>query len=365
MNRNEAKQESQIARAIETAIRLGAIFVLGMFVFDIVRPFVSPVLWGVIIAVAAYPGYVRLVRLCGGRTTLAAVVFALLALALLITPTVMLTDVLVEKARTVALRVDDGTLEIPRPPAGVEKWPLVGPTLHQRGTQAASDLETALRTPGPQLATATKWLLDAAASAGKGVLQFVLSILIAAGVLANAEGGSRFANRLFVRLAPGSGAGFARLAEQTVRSVATGVIGVAIIQSVLVAVGVFAIGAPAAPVIVLACLLLGVVQLPTLIVLLPVIVWAWSATEPVPAAIFTIWSLAAGLSDNVLKPILLGRGVEAPMLVIFLGAIGGFVTAGIIGLFVGAVILVLAYELFNVWLSEETESDPAAPEPAA
>ena len=145
------------------------------------------------------------------------------------------------------------------------------------------------------------------------------------------------------------------------RSVATGVIGVAVIQSGLAAVGLFAIGAPGAPVIVLACLLVGVVQLPTLIVLLPVIIWAWSTADTLPALIFTIWSLLAGLSDNVLKPILLGRGVEAPMLVIFLGAIGGFMTAGIIGLFVGAVTLVLAYELFNVWLAGEDVSEAAEP----
>jgi predicted PurR-regulated permease PerM len=202
-------------------------------------------------------------------------------------------------------------------------------------------------------------LLKAAGSAGSGVLQFVLSILIAGGVLANAEAGGRLVRRLFVRLAPGMGAGFAGLAEQTVRSVAAGVIGVALIQALLVGVGVFAIGAPAAPVIVLICLLMGVVQLPVLLLMLPVIAWAWGATGTVPALIFTIWSLAASLSDNVLKPILLGRGVEAPMIVIFLGAIGGFMSAGIIGLFVGAVILVLAYELFNVWLGGEGEPDAA------
>jgi predicted PurR-regulated permease PerM len=188
----------------------------------------------------------------------------------------------------------------------------------------------------------------------------VFSILIAGAVLANAEAGARLVNRLFVRLAPGFGNEFASLAEQTVRSVASGVIGVAIIQAVLVGVGLFAIGVPGAALIVLVCLLLGVVQIPVMIVVLPAIIWAWAATSTVPALLFTIWSIAASLSDGVLKPILLGRGVKAPMLVIFLGAIGGFVASGIIGLFVGAVILVLSYELFTVWLEGPGEPDAPA-----
>jgi len=360
MSEEAQERESQVSRAIETAIRLGAIFLMAMWVFDIVRPFISPVLWGVIIAVAGYPAYAKLVRACGDRTTLAAVIFAGLGLALLITPTVMLTGAFVDRIQELSAQIEDGSVQVPLPPPGVAEWPIVGPALHARGSEAASRLQTALETPGTQLESVKTWLLETARSAAGGVLQFVLSILIAGGVLANAQGGSRLANRLFVRLAPGTGAGFARLAEQTVRSVATGVIGVAIIQSLLVAIGVFAIGAPAAPVIVLICLLMGVVQLPVLLLMLPVIAWAWAATGTVPALLFTIWSLAAALSDNVLKPILLGRGVEAPMLVIFLGAIGGFISAGIIGLFVGAVILVLAYELFNVWLGGEGEPEAAA-----
>jgi len=354
-----SEQESQVSRAIETAIRLGAIFLMAMWVFDIVRPFVSPIIWGIIIAVAGYPLFAKLEALCGGRTTLAAVLFSLLGLALLITPTVMLTGRVVDRVQGFAARIEDGSVQVPSPPDRVAEWPVVGRALHARGTEAAAQLQEALTTPGAQLTSANKWLINAASSAGSGVLQFFVSILIAGGVLANAEAGSRLVSRLFVRLAPSTGAGFAGLAEQTVRSVATGVIGVAIIQAMLVAVGVFTIGAPGAAIIVLIALLMGVVQLPLLLLMLPVIAWAWSATDTVPALIFTVWSVAASMSDNVLKPILLGRGVEAPMIVIFLGAIGGFISAGIIGLFVGAVILVLAYELFKVWLDGEVDAEAA------
>ena len=153
-------------RAIETAIRLGAIFLLAMWVFNIVRPFVSPILWGIIIAVAVYPVYRKLARLCGGRTTLAAVLFSLVALVLLITPTVMLTEALVDWIETFAERVEAGSVSIPRPPPGIADWPILGSVLQHRWAEYAADLENALRTPGLQLRSLNKWLLASAASAG-------------------------------------------------------------------------------------------------------------------------------------------------------------------------------------------------------
>jgi predicted PurR-regulated permease PerM len=357
MMKRNPEQESQILQAVETAIRLGVIFLLSMWVFGIVRPFVSPILWGIIIAVAVYPVYVKLARLCGGRTTLAATLFSLIALVLLIAPTVLLTEAFVGWIEGFVAQVKSGSVSVPRPPAGLAEWPVFGVGLHERLSGYAAELESAFRTPGMQLKSFNEWLLSSAASAGSGLLQFILSLIIAGVVLANAESGSRLVSRLFVRLAPGIGDEFAGLAEQTVRSVATGVIGVALIQAILVGVGVFLMDVPGAPVIVLLCLLMGVVQLPVLIVVLPAIVWAWGATTTGPALIFSIWSVLASLSDNVLKPLLLGRGVKAPMLVIFLGAIGGFIASGIIGLFVGAVVLVLSYDLFRVWLDGPGELD--------
>ena len=361
---SDTEQETHVARAVETGIRLGAIALLAIWVFDIIQPFVSPALWGIIIAVAGYPAYRRLVGWCGGREKLAAVIFSLLGVLLLVTPSVMLTRALANGVQHLASDVEDGSVEIPPPPDGARHWPVVGEKVHQLWGEAHDNLEEALRSVAPQIKTLSTWLLRSAASAGAALLQFVLSILIAGGVLANAEAGSQLAQRLCLRLAPQSGAGFATLAEQTVRSVATGVVGVAIIQSALAGVGFVAAGVPGSAFLVLLVLLVAVVQLPTAIVMLPVIVWGWTALSPVPAVIFTVWCLAVGLVDNILKPLLLGRGGDAPMLVIFLGALGGFVSAGIIGLFVGAVALVLAWEIITAWLegpapSDSTESSPA------
>jgi predicted PurR-regulated permease PerM len=158
---------------------------------------------------------------------------------------------------------------------------------------------------------------------------------------------------------------FVRLASSTIRGVTQGIIGVAIIQSALIAVGLYGIGLPHASLWVVICLLLAIVQLPPTIVLLPIVIYVFSAYPTTPAVIFAIWSTLASLSDNILKPILLARGLDLPMVVIFMGAIGGFMTSGFIGLFVGAVVLALGYTLFMAWLDRDASSLAAIePSPA-
>ena len=155
------------------------------------------------------------------------------------------------------------------------------------------------------------------AGVGLGILQFALSIVIAGVMLANAQKSADFARQFFARLIPGSGDNFVTLSEQTIRSVAAGVIGVALIQGALIGLGLVVMEVPGAPILIIAVVLLGIVQLPATLVTIPIIIWAWATRDPLPAVLFTIYIVPAGLADNVLKPLLLGRGVEAPMLVIF------------------------------------------------
>jgi predicted PurR-regulated permease PerM len=145
------------------------------------------------------------------------------------------------------------------------------------------------------------------------------------------------------------------LAGATVQSVTRGILGVAVIQSLLAGVGMLVVGVPAAGLWALLVLLLAVIQLPPLLVLAPVIVYVFSTSSTVAAVVFAVWSVFVGMSDTFLKPVLMGRGVDVPMLVIFMGAIGGFMLDGIIGLFVGAVVLALGYTLFTAWLQETAE----------
>jgi len=340
-----------MARNIELAVRIGALFFVIYLVAQIVAPFIPVIAWAVIIAVACYPAYRWVLDLFHGRVGLAAAVLTALALLLLVVPVAWLGRSMAEWGTAIAQQISEGALRIPPPPEKVASWPLIGEEVHEYWALASTNLSAALSTADAQLRAIGQWLLRTAAGMGLGVLQFALSTVIAGAMLAHAEGGAAFARKLVKRIIPGTAADFVTLSEKTIRSVAVGVIGVALIQAALIGLALIAIGVPGAPIWIIVTVLLGIVQLPTSLVTIPATIWVWGSQETLAAVLFTAWMIPAGLADNVLKPILLGRGVETPMLVIFIGAIGGFVLAGIIGLFVGAVILVLAYELFRAWLN--------------
>ncbi len=350
-NRAE-KDKAFFNRALEATIRIGLLALLVAWCFEIVRPFVIPVFWGMIIAVAAYPGYRWLEAKLGDRNVVAAVAITILGLVLLIGPTVLLGGTMVDSAQALAEELSDGTLTIPPPPGKVTHWPVIGESLYGFWALASTNLEEALGQVGPYLKTAGSWLVSMAAGAGLGIVQFIFAIIIAGALLANAQGGHDAARAIATRLAGERGPEFADVAQATVRSVARGILGVALIQSILAGLGFLAVGLPAAGLLALICLLLAVVQIGLLPILIPVVIHVFATADPVTAVIFLIWCGFVGLIDNVLKPLLLGRGASVPMVVIFVGAIGGFLAHGIIGLFVGAVILSLGYTLFLAWLNE-------------
>lgn len=350
-----------VRRAVEAAIRIGVLALLALWTFLILRPFITPVLWGVVIAVAVLPAYRVLAARLGERRKLSAAALTVLALALLWIPAVKFFGGAIDSTRTLAAQLNDGTLTIPPPPERVSSWPLIGEGLNDAWNLASSNLETAIRRYEPQVKAVGRWLLSAGTGLGLGLLQFTIAIIIAGVFLATAEGGGHTARRITRRFAGDQGAEFAGLAEKTIRSVALGVVGVAIIQSVLAGIGMVVVGVPGAGLWALIVLILAVVQLGPLLVLGPVIVYVFSTAGTVTAVLFMIWAILVSISDTFLKPLLLGRGVNVPTLVILLGSIGGMILSGIIGLFVGAVVLALGYQLFMSWLNDV----PPAPQEAA
>jgi predicted PurR-regulated permease PerM len=349
-------------RTVEAAIRIGVIAGLVAWCFMIARPFLIPIIWGAIIAVAVFRGYDRLQTVLGGWRITAAVLVTLLMLVLLVVPSVLLGDSLVSGAHNVMDFFQKGELHIPPPPDSVAGWPLIGEPIAKTWTLASEDLEKALREASPLLKVFKgfgRWLLGAAAGAGLALLQFVLAILISGAFLAKSEAAGRMTQTVARRLAGERGLELARVAEQTVRSVASGILGVALIQALLAGLGFLVAGVPAAGLLTLICLLFGVIQLGVVIVLIPVVIYLFSTADTVTAVGFLIWAILIVPVDNILKPILLGRGVDVPMLIIFVGAIGGFLNTGIIGLFIGAVVLALGYKLFLAWLAQDSRADAA------
>jgi predicted PurR-regulated permease PerM len=339
---------------IEAAVRLGLLLLLATWCFKIIAPFIVPVMWGIIIAVAIYPLYIKLKSLLGGRNKLASTVYTLLALAVLITPTVMISNSLIDTSRLITERYEAGTLEVPPPNDSVKEWPLIGEKTYAVWLQASVDLEETLKKYDTETKKLGKAIVSGAAGAAGTILQFILSIIISGIFVANASGAYEVTIKMFTRLTNSeSGKTYADLSKDTIRSVAQGVLGVAVIQASLSALGMVVMDVPAWGLWTLAVLVVAIAQIPPIVILGFVSAYVFSVTDTTPAVIFLVYCLVISASDGFLKPMFLGRGMSTPMLVILLGAIGGMMMSGIIGLFVGAIVLALGYELFMAWLNKD------------
>ena len=348
---------SHLSRAVEISIHIGLVALLVAACFLVLSPFIAMVAWGLTIAIAGYPAYCRLQKLLGGRGGLAAALFTVLLLAVLIAPIVMLSQTLVDGSQAVAARLHNGTLTIPPPPPNIATWPIIGRPVNDLWSLASTNLSAALGRFAPQLKGAAAQLLSAAAAVGLGVLQFVISIVVAGLLLGHSSQGAKASRKLAIRLFGKRAEEFETLAGATVRSVTTGILGVAVIQSLFASLGFLVVGLPGAGLWALMFLVAAVLQVggPALI---PFVIYVFATASTAKAVVFLIWCIIVALMDNVLKPLLLGRGLPVPILVVFLGAMGGFIAMGIIGLFVGPIILSVGYKLFLAWLDEGVEPAP-------
>jgi len=350
---NTTENNGITMQAIETSIRLGIIFLLLFWCLEIVSPFILPVIWGIITAVAIYPLFLKLKIMMGGRNKLAATIYTLVTVGLIMIPTIMISESLIDSSQIITEKMHKGTLVIPPPTKDVNEWPLIGEKVFNFWSRASTNLESTLKTYSTEVRKVGKIIINTAAGAGGAILQIILSIVISGIFLATATAGHSTALKISQRLAgETNGKKFNDLTIATIRSVAQGVLGVAVIQAGLAAIGLYFMDVPAWGLWTILVLVLAIAQLPPIIILGPIIAYVFSYADTTPAIIFTIWSIIVSVSDGFLKPLFLGRGMSTPMLVILLGAIGGMMFSGIIGLFTGAVILALGYELFIAWLNK-------------
>ncbi|KPK66884.1 MAG: hypothetical protein AMS21_00330 [Gemmatimonas sp. SG8_38_2] len=348
-------------RVTQTVIRLSLLALLAFWCLRFVSPFINPIIGGIVIAIAVQTPYVKLTRAIGGRPRTAAVVLTLIALLILIVPSIVLGASLVDTARTLTGELDAQDLAVPPPPGRVADLPLVGESVYQTWLAASQNLEAALVKLAPHLKDAGLWLVSTVGHLGRGLLMLLLAILIAGALLPFGQRGAAFARRAASSVAGGRGPELAALAASSIQSVTRGVLGVAIIQALLAGLGMLVVGVPAAGLWSLLILIFAVMQLPSMIVIIPIIFYVFSTSSIAASVLFAIWGALVGLSDNVLKPLLMGRGSSVPMLVLFMGSLGGFIASGILGLFVGAVVLSLGYTVLMAWLegSAVEEEDPA------
>jgi len=346
-------EEAAESRLLEVLIRAGVILALALLCYKIFAPFLVLMVWALILAVALYPAHRILVRRLGGRQGLAATLIVIVGLVVIVAPTAVLMDSLGDSIKDLVHGVQTNTLQIPAPRAAVQQVPVVGERIYDTWMQAHADLPKFVQSLQPKVGDLARGALGFVASIGVAILVFLAAFIVAGIVMTYGEAGARSAEAIFARLAsPERAPRFVKLATATIRAVAQGVIGVALIQAIVIGLALMVAGVPFAGALALVALVLGIAQLPALLVTLPCIIYIWSSGDygTTSAVIYTVVLGVGGILDNFLKPLMLGRGVDAPMPVILLGALGGMAGAGIHGLFVGAVLLALSYQIFMGWV---------------
>lgn len=362
-NSSEALPSPKIIKVFtDTMIRLGLVAFLVVLSAQVFAPFTGIMMWALILAIALYPMHVKLSSKLGGKSGRAATIIVLAGLLLIGGPTLMIGESFASHLHDAYAKFASGELDIDPPSEKVAEWPLVGKQVYAVWSSAAENLPEFIEEERPQLRLISKKVLAVGASTAGGVMTFLGSLIIAGIMMAYGVAGGSAMRDIYVRLTgPVKGPRLQKLSVATVRSVAIGVIGVAFIQALLLGVGFIFAGVPGAGPLAILVMVLGIVQLPAALVSIPVIIYLWVGGDASTTSniIFTVYLLVAGLADNVLKPLLLGRGVDVPMPVILLGALGGMVSAGIIGLFIGAIVLAVGYQVFMDWVAEPAEDQEA------
>ncbi len=343
---------------VELMIRLGVLGLFLYFSFFLVRPFISIAIWSAVLTVALYPAYDWIVDLLGGRRRLAAALLTLLSLLIVIGPATWLALGLFDSLRILSERLDLSALAPPPPPETVKSWPLIGAQIYRFWDLASNNLQAALAEIAPHLKPIGSSLLHIAADAGTGAVKFFIAIIIAGFLYSPAPSLVDAIRKFSRRLASGRGEEFVQLAGDTIRAVSRGVIGISALQAFFVGLGLLIAGIPGASLITSAVLILGIIQIGPSIVLIPLIIWSWTVMETTTALLFTAYMIPVNLLDNLLRPLVMGRGLQTPVLVILIGVIGGTISYGISGLFLGPIILAVIWELLVAW-SREPENAQA------
>jgi predicted PurR-regulated permease PerM len=359
----DSEFEKRIASSfLEVLVRAGVIVAMVALVYRAVAPFLTLMIWALILAVTFYPLQQFIAGKLGGRQGLSATLLVILGLVVVVAPMALLMGSFGDSVQHFITAVRNNALEIPAPRESVAEWPVVGKKVHGLWSQAHADLPALVQSMQPDIGDVARGALGFVAGIGAGLLRFLGAFIIAGIIMAFGDSGSRASRAIFDRLSGDErGAQLTHLSVSTIRAVALGVLGIAFLQAVLVGLCLVVAQVPWAGVLAAVVLVLGIAQVPALIVTLPAIgyIW-WSGDYGNGRAIaYTLLLLVSGTVDNVLKPIMLGRGVEAPMPVILLGALGGMATAGMLGMFVGATLCALSYQIFVAWVA--AGSNPEAP----
>lgn len=346
---------NNIKQLFETILQLGLVFLVLAFCFNLLAPFVTPLLWAIIFAIILYPIFNFVQKKLKGKKSLAATIIIISILAIIILPSISFFAGVTSSIMEVKADIDAGTLKIETPGQAIKDWPVIGDKAYEFLYSASTNIEKTLVEHKGQIKDIFVKVLGSILSSIVIILQVILSVIIA-GVLMSSSSAQNLGTNFIMRIAGDKGDEIIEITISTVRQVVKGVIGVAVIQTLIQGVGLFLCGVPFPAVLTLLCLILSIIQIGPFIVNIGVIGYLFSTGDSSTAAImWSVYFLLSGLSDNILKPLLLGKGALVPMLVIFIGVIGGFIMSGFIGLFVGPIVFSIGYKLFVAWMEDKPE----------
>ncbi len=328
---------------------------LGLLLYSAVillYPFSSIVLWSAALTVSLYPIYEWLSARLNGHRHLAAALTTVLTLLVLTLPAAWIALTLAESVRAIYEKMDFSSIAIPTPPESIKAWPLIGDQLYQLWTSAINNLGELLVKLGPQLKSVASEFLRISASAGLGTVSFLVAIVVMGFLFPASPSILNYVRAFARKLDPVRGETFVQLTGSTIRAVARGVVGISVLQAIAASIGFAAGGIPQASLLTFAVLIFGIVQIGAALVIIPVIIWSWTFMDTAAAVPFTVYMLLVSAMDNILKPFLMGRGLQAPMLAILIGVVGGALAFGLSGVFLGPIILSVVWTLFVAWISE-------------
>lgn len=348
-------------RFFERAIGLLTVGLLIAACIKIVAPFTGALIWATIIAVAAWPVFVRLTHRLGNRAGIAAASITLAILLVIAMPVALLINSLAEHVQGVLHMTEDvSTLRLPGPPSWIARIPLVGGELESRWLSAVENLEMTLTKIRPWIGKAAAWTVSQGAQLTLSLLEFLLATVLAGFLFIHGQSLAGLLERFATTIADESGAELVRLAGSTIRSVTIGVLGTALIQSVLTALGLLFAGVPGVLLLWFASFLLATLQIGTGLVWIPAAIWLQIQDQTGWMIFVVVWGLFVNTIDNFIKPYLIAQGSGTPLAVVFLGVIGGMLAWGFIGIFIGSTLLAVSHALLKAWLDAKQARDTPA-----
>ena len=353
-------KHNDLAKTTFSVLFIGGLILASLW---IIMPFLAALIWATMVVVATWPVMLRIQAWLWGRRSLAVVAMTLLLLLILLVPLSLAIVTLVDHADNI---VGWGKwlaeFKVPPPPHWLAGLPVVGDKLQQFWQQfAAAGIEDLAARLAPYASVVTQWFAAEIGSFGLLFLQLMLTVIIAAILYAGGESAAAWIRRFGWRLAGERGEGAVVLAGQAIRGVALGVVVTALAQSLLSGIGLAIVGVPLAAVLTALIFILCIAQLGPMLVLLPAVGYVFWTGDTGWGIFLLVWTLVVGTMDNFLRPVLIKRGADLPLLLIFAGVIGGMIGFGLVGIFVGPVLLAVAYTLIDAWVKDERVSEVAPP----